>query len=173
MTRPRQPQMEIFRLSHRPCPPRPGMGGLFFGSVLSSSSSRRHPRGMHADVRSLMTASRAGAKVIRSVLPIFLVAALSTLNVINKTTDNANLENSIAISLTLVFLLPELKPHTTFFTKRKDGDGKKGKGSGVVSGLSWCMPQLRQLWASDAITSDDMMIIFLFLGYVSGAWHLV
>ena len=98
-----------------------------------------------------------GAKVIRSVLPIFLVAALSTLNVINKTLDNANLENSIAISLTLVFLLPELKPHTTFFTKKRDGDGK---GVGGSHASSWAiMPAID-------ITSDNLMIIFLFLGLV-------
>ena len=95
-----------------------------------------------------------GAKVIRSVLPIFLVAALSTLNVINKTEDNANLENSIAISLTLVFLLPELKPHT-IFTQRKDGGGGGG-GGGWFGGVG----------AITAVTSDDLMIILLFLGLV-------
>ena len=48
----------------------------------------------------------AEAKIVRMVFPISLIAMLSTLNVINGTT----LDNSINLSPTLVFLLPQLKP---------------------------------------------------------------
>jgi hypothetical protein len=94
------------------------------------------------------------AKVIRSVLPMFLVAALSTLNVVNKVTAGSNLENSIAISLPLVFLLPELKPHTIFDGHNNKRDNAKRVGF------------FERFTGMTHLLTDNTMLFSMFFGLV-------
>ena len=80
-------------------------------------------------------------KITTTILPLIFVALLSTLNVFNPEDEGGpNLENAIGIALTVVFVLPELRP------------------TGVDQ-------QPRIGWLGNA-TTNDVLIGLLFLGQI-------
>lgn len=80
-------------------------------------------------------------KITTTILPLIFVALLSTLNVFNPEDNGGpNLENAIGIALTVVFILPELRP------------------TGVDK-------QPRISWLGGA-TSNDVLIALLFMGQI-------
>eukprot|EP00039_Didymoeca_costata_P006015 m.86775 g.86775 ORF g.86775 m.86775 type:complete len:486 (+) comp13071_c0_seq4:135-1592(+) len=102
------------------------------------------------------------ANMIRTIFPIVLIAILSTLNY----QAGGNLENSISISFTLVFLLPQMQPTIRAMNIFYPADGTIYKSYDFFRYISANDILIMTLFTGLVLASLNVQLPFTFLGPV-------